>query len=360
MESAMDDLAHQLGMDPLEFRMKNDPNPVRQAEYRLGAERIGWHRRNRIAGQAPGVVKRGLGVASAVWGGGGGAGSRPTVRIDPDGSVEVRLGTQDLGTGTRTYVAAIVAEELGLDIRQVKALIGDTDYGYSGASGGSTTTASVAPAVKMAAMAARERLVAVLSQQMQVNPADIVLADGKVTVRGSSERSLTWKQACALLGKEGIEVHGEWNANLQGSGVAGCQFAEVEVDTETGKVRVVKIVAVQDCGLVLNRLAVESQIIGGVLQGVSMALFEQRLFDEQTGRMLNANLEEYKLPGSLDVPDIEAIVYDNPTGKVSGMGEPPVIPTAAAIGNAVFNAIGRRIHSLPITPAKVLQALGKV
>lgn len=360
MESAMDDLAHKLGMDPLEFRLKNDPNPVRQAEYRLGAERIGWHRRNRVAGQAPGVVKRGLGVASAVWGGGGGAGSRPTVRIDPDGSVEVRLGTQDLGTGTRTYVAAIVAEELGLDVRQVKALIGDTDYGYSGASGGSTTTASVAPAVKMAAMAARERLVAMVSQHLQVNPADIVLADGKVTARGSSEKSLTWKQACALLGKEGIEVQGEWNANLQGSGVAGCQFAEVEVDTETGKVRVVKIVAIQDCGLVLNRLAVESQIYGGVTQGLAMALFEQRLFDEQTGRMLNANLEEYKLPGSLDMPDIEAIVYDNPTGKVSGMGEPPVIPTAAAIGNAVFNAIGKRIHSLPITPAKVLEALGKV
>lgn len=360
MESAMDDLAHRLGIDPLEFRMKNDPHPVRQAEYRLGAERIDWGRRNRTSGAGNGVIRRGIGMASAVWGGGGGGGSRPTVRIGSDGSVEVRLGTQDLGTGTRTYVAAIVAEELGLEIKQVKALIGDTDYGYSGASGGSTTTASVAPAVKMAAMGAKERLLAAVSQRLQVNPAELVLADGKVFAHNSSEKSLTWKQACALLGKEGIEVQGEWNPNLQGSGVAGCQFAEVEVDTETGKVRVVRIVAIQDCGQVMNRLTVESQIYGGVIQGLAMALHEQRLYDQQTGRMLNANLEEYKLPGSLDMPDIEAIVYDNPTGKVSGMGEPPVIPTAAAIGNAVFNAIGRRIHSLPITPAKVLEALGRV
>ncbi len=360
MESAMDDLAHKLGIDPLEFRIKNDPNPVRRAEYQIGAERIGWTRRNRVPGEGRGVIRRGIGVASAIWGGGGGAGSRPTVRIAPDGSVEVRLGTQDLGTGTRTYVAAIVAEELGLDVKQVKALIGDTDYGYSGGSGGSTTTASVAPAVKMAAMGAKERLLAAVSQHLQVNPANIVLADGKVVARNGSERSLTWKQACALLGKEGIEVQGEWNPNLQGSGVAGCQFAEVEVDTETGKVRVIKIVAVQDCGLVMNRLGVESQVYGGVIQGLAMALHEQRLYDQQTGRMLNANLEEYKLPGSLDMPEIDVVVYDNPTGKVSGVGEPPVIPTAGAIANAVFNAIGKRIYSLPITPAKVLEALGKV
>lgn len=356
----MDDLAAKLGIDPLEFRLKNDPNPVRQAEYRLGAERIRWERRQQMGSRTPGVVKRGLGVASAIWGGGGGAGSRPTVRIEPDGSVEVRLGTQDLGTGTRTLVAAVVAEELGLDVKQVRALIGDTDYGYSGASGGSTTAASVAPAVKMAAMGARERLLATVSSHLQANPADLVFAEGKVFVRDNPDKSLTWKQACALLGREGIEVQGEWNPNLQGSGVAGCQFAEVEVDTETGKVRVVKIVAIQDCGLVVNRLAVESQIYGGVVQGLAMALHEQRLYDAQTGRMLNADLENYKLPGSLDIPDIEAIVYDNPTGRVSGVGEPPVIPTAAAIANAVFHAIGKRISTLPITPARVLEALGKV
>lgn len=360
MESAMDDLAAKLGIDPLEFRLRNDPNPVRQAEYRLGAERIGWHRRSRMGSRAPGIVKRGLGVASAIWGGGGGAGSRPIVRIEPDGSVEVRLGTQDLGTGTRTLVAAVVAEELGLDVRQIRALIGDTDYGYSGASGGSTTAASVAPAVKMAAMAARERLLAAVSSHLQANPADIAFDGGRVFVRDAPSKSLTWKQACALLGRDGIEAQGEWNPNLQGSGVAGCQFVEVEVDTETGKVRVVKIVAVQDCGLVINRMAVESQIYGGVVQGLAMALHEQRLYDSQTGRMLNADLENYKLPGSLDIPDIEAIVYDNPTGRVSGVGEPPVIPTAAAIANAVFHAIGKRIPSLPITPAKVLEALGKV
>jgi xanthine dehydrogenase YagR molybdenum-binding subunit len=133
----------------------------------------------------------------------------------------------------------------------------------------------------------------------------------------------------------------------------------VTVDTETGKVTVDKIVAVHDCGYILNRSATQSQITGGVIQGIGQAMYEQRVMDDQTGRMLNPNFEDYKLPYAMEIPEIDVVLYDNPIGKVSGIGEPPVIPTSSAIANAVFNATGARITSLPITPDKVLAALKK-
>jgi len=359
MEQLMDELAEKIGMDPLEFRKVNDPNPVRHKEYDIGAERIGWERRNKVPGSGPGPIKRGLGMGSSVWGGGGGPGTQVTLKINRDGSVEVGTGSQDLGTGTRTFIGAIVAEELGLPIGAIKVNIGDTSLGYSGGSGGSTTTASVAPAVKAAATDARHKFLATLASAMNVKAEDLDLKDGKVSLKSDPTRSMEWKQACARLGMDGVSSHGEWVSSLQQSGVAGCQFAEVEVDIRTGRVRVVKVVAVHDCGLPLNRLAIESQINGGVIMGIGMALTEERIMDNNTGRMVNPNLEEYKLPGPMEIPQIEPVIFDNPTGKVSGIGEPPIIPTAGAIANAVYNAIGVRIRELPITPKKVLEALAK-
>lgn len=357
MESAMDELAYQIGLDPLEFRRRNDPNPVRQKEYEIGAQLIGWDRRNPKPGAETGRFKRGMGLAATTWGGGGGGGSRPVVQISPRGEVRVLLGTQDIGTGTRTYVAAIVAEELGIPLERVEARIGDTRYGYSGASGGSTTTASVAPAVKMAAVEAKTQLLAAVASSWKVPIETLKAENGHIFLQDNPNKRLRFEQACRLLGKEGLSVHGEWNPHLQASGVAGCQFAEVEVDTWTGKVRVLKVVAIQDCGYVLNRLAVESQIIGGVIQGLAFALLENRMMDENTGRMLNPNLEGYKLPAILEIPEIIPVIYDNPTGRISGMGEPPVIPTAAAIANAVYHATGVRVRHLPITPARMLAAM---
>jgi len=163
-----------------------------------------------------------------------------------------------------------------------------------------------------------------------------------------------------LLPAERIAEKGRWRPGLSGSGVGGGQFAEVEVDTETGRVRVLKIVAVHDCGRIVNRLTAEGQVISGVVWGLSFALLEQRVLDRQTGRMLNPNMADYKLACMMEIPEIDVVLLDMPERGVIGLGEPPIIPTAAAIANAVANALGVRITELPLTPDKVLRALGKM
>jgi xanthine dehydrogenase YagR molybdenum-binding subunit len=158
---------------------------------------------------------------------------------------------------------------------------------------------------------------------------------------------------------EPLVVQGQWQQGLSSNGAAGVQFAEVEVDTDTGFVKVKKILCVQDCGLVVSKLTCESQINGGIIGGIGYALYEGRVTDANTGVVLNPNFETYKLPGIADIPEIEIILLDTSERGVIGIGEPATIPTAAAIANAVANAIGVRVNSLPITPQRVLAALGK-
>ena len=340
MESAMDDLAVKLGMDPLELRIKNDPSEIRQREYRIGAERFGWKEKYRKPGSSPGPVKVGVGVASATWGGGGSRRTQGEIQINPDGTVEVRLGVQDIGTGTRTVAAVTAAEVLGLSPDQVTVKIGDTRYPPGPGSGGSVTAASVAPTVYDVCTRALEEL------QKQTGLPD---------VRGEN-----WRAACKKLGVTPLVVQGRWREGLSSSGVGGVQFAEVAVDTETGLVTVRKIVVVQDCGLIVDPLTAESQVNGGVIMGIGLALYEERVMDWQSGVVLNPNFETYKLPGIADVPEIDIVLINMPERGVIGLGEPVHIPTAAAIANAVANALGVRVNSLPITPRKVLAALGKV
>ena len=357
MESVMDELAQKIEMDPLEFRRKNDPSGTRQKEYTVGAEKIGWVRRKK-SGSEMGRKRRGVGMGSGTWGGGGGAGTQARVTIHPDGSTDVTTGSQDLGTGTWTVVAAVAAEELGLQIEDIKVYIGDTVYQLpSGGSGGSTTAASVAPAVKTAAASAKGELFQIAAPLLGAQPEELEARDGNIYIKSDPSQSISWKRATAQLGTDVISVQGGWTSGLSSSGVAGTQFAEVEVDTETGQVKVIKVVAVQDFGLVVNRLAAESQINGGVVQGLSYTLLEDRILDGPTGLMVNPNLEAYKIAGSMEMPEIEPIIFDEPERGVIGLGEPPVIPTAGAIANAVANAIGVRIRELPITPDKVLAAL---
>ncbi len=339
MEAAMDELAVKLGMDPVELRLKNDPSEIRQREYKIGAEKFGWKQKYKQPGSSPGIIKTGVGCAGATWGGGG-RGTRASAQINPDGSVEVRCGTQDLGTGTRTIVAMVAAEVFGLKPSQINARIGDTDFPPSGASGGSTTAASVCPAIYDTCRKALDEL------QKRSGMAD---------ARGEN-----WKTACKKLGTEPVLVDGQWQEGLSSSGAGGVQFAEVEVDTETGFVKVKKVLCVQDCGLIVDPLTVETQAHGGIIMGIGYALYEERVMDRQTGVVLNPNFETYKLTGIADVPDIEVILLDYPERGVIGVGEPVTIPTAAAIANAVANALGVRIRRLPITPDKVLAALGKV
>jgi xanthine dehydrogenase YagR molybdenum-binding subunit len=335
----LDELALALGMDPVELRIKNDPSEIRRQEYKIAAERFGWNAKYRSQASSEGPVKTGVGCAGATWGGGG-RGSEAEVRINPDGSVEVRCGTQDLGTGTKTLIAIVAAEVFGLEPAAISVRIGDTTFPQSGGSGGSTTAASVAPAV----FDACQNAVAELASASKI----------------SDPTGSNWRAATARLRVNPVVARGRWKEGLSSRGVGGVQMAEVEVDTETGFVRVKRIVCVQDCGLVVNRLASISQINGGIIMGIGFALYEERILDNQTGVVLNPNFETYKLPGAADVPEIDVILQDMPERGVIGIGEPVTIPTAAAIANAVSNAIGKRVTHLPITPPQILGLLGKL
>ena len=338
MESIMDELAVKLKLDPVELRLKNDPLEIRRKALQLGAQRFGWQAKYKSPGSTPGPLKTGVGCAGASWGGGG-QGTKAEARINPDGSLEVRCGTQDLGTGIRTVIAVVAAEVFGLQPEQVLVRIGDTQFPYSGGSGGSTTTASVAPAIYDVCTKAL---------------AEVQQRSGVADARGAH-----WPAACKQLGLDPLVVSGEWQKGLSSSGTGGVQFAEVEVDTETGFVRVKRVTCVQDGGLIVSKLTCESQVNGGIALGIGYALYEQRVMDPQTGVVLNPNFETYKLPGLADMPEIDIVLLDMPERGVIGIGEPVTIPTAAAIANAVANALGVRVSSLPITPAKVLAALGK-
>jgi xanthine dehydrogenase YagR molybdenum-binding subunit len=340
MESAMDELAVKLGIDPLDLRIKNDPNPIRQREYQIGAERFGWKNKYQPPGSSAGPIKTGIGCASANWGTAGNRRTQGEASINPDGTFEVRMGVQDLGTGTRTVIAVIAAELLGLRPDQITVKIGDTNYPPGPGSGGSTTCPSVAPTV-----------FDVCTQALQQLQAHSGLPD----VRGDN-----WFPACKKLGTTPLVVHGQWQEGLSTRGAGGVQFAEAAVDVETGLVTVKHILCVQDCGLIVNRITLESQVNGGIIIGLGYALYEERVMDALSGVLLNPNFETYKLPGIADIPQIDIVLLNMPERGVLGIGEPVTIPTAAAIANAVANALGVRVSSLPITPAKVLNALGKV
>jgi xanthine dehydrogenase YagR molybdenum-binding subunit len=361
IESLMDELAEKIGMDPVEFRKKNigtGENAVAWSrQLDKGTETIGWSNRKMQAGADSGALKRGFGCGIGAWGGGGKAACVVDIKILQDGSVIVANGSQDLGTGTRTYMRAITAEELGLEYADVKEKIGESTLGNGVASGGSTTSASLAPAVKDAAYNARIEMAKRVAPLLGANPNDIVFSDGKVSGNG---KSLDWKQACATLPAAGLAARGEWKPGLSGVGAHGASFAEVEVDTETGHVRVVKMCHVQDGGLILNRLAAESQINGGMIQSIGGALYEARYMDSDLGVMLNPAFNDYKLMGSLEIPELIPVIDDGDTRQaVIGIAEPAIIPGVGAVANAVYNACGVRIHELPITPDKILDGLAK-
>lgn len=339
MEGALDDLAAKLGMDPLEIRLKNDPSEIRRREYGIGAERFDWKKKFLQPGGSPGTVKTGVGCAGAGWMSGH-HNTQAEAQINSDGTVELRIGTQDLGTGSRTVAQVVAAEILGIDRDLITVRIGDSRFPPSGGSGGSQTTASVAPAV--------------------LDTCENVIAELKRISGVDDPRGDNWLGACRGIAQSPLLVRGRWREGLSNTGACGVQFAEVEVDTETGFVKLRRILVVQDCGTVVNKLTCESQINGGVIMGIGYALYEQRIMDDRTGVVLNPNLETYKLPGVADIPEIDILLLDMPERGVIGVGEPCTIPTAAAIANAVANALGVRVRSLPITPDKVLAALGKL
>jgi len=356
MESLLDELTYKIGMDPVAFRKKNMRDEIYHRQLDRGAREISWEKRNATPGGGAGPRKRGMGCGAGTWGGGGNNQCKVDVTVARDGSVLVAVGTQDLGTGTRTYTRAIVAEELGLQIKDVVEQIGNSKLGGANPSGGSTTAASLSPSVKDAAFKARMAFAEKVSPLLgNAKPEEISFASGNVTGAG---KTISWKQACAALPSAGITAHGEWRSELQGRGVHGVCFAEVEVDVETGHIRPIKMVQVQDGGLPLNRLTMESQINGGMIQSLGMALWEGRVMDAQLGIQLNPGFGDYKLPGSLEMPELVPIIDDDDKREVViGIAEAAIIPSLGALANAVFNACGVRVRELPITPDKILMAL---
>jgi len=364
--AAMEDLAAAMSMDPLDFFLQNVAltGPRAQSyseELNIGADLIGWKDRWHQRGEGEGPVRRGLGLSLHTWGGRGHQ-SNCDLLIHPDGSVETRIGSQDLGTGTRTVIGTVVADSFGLRVQDISVRIGDSRYPASGASGGSTTVGGVSSASRRAAQLALEQLYAKVAPELDTEPDQLEVSNGRIRVKDDPSRFLTWKRATSLLGVNPITVRGAnpGPGKLIDSGVGGIQMADVSVDVETGIVTINKIVAVQDCGLIIDMKTARSQVYGGLIMGISYALTEERVMDPITGRMLNADMEFYKIPG---IGDIGELVVHMMTGPgydergVIGLGEPPVISPGAAISNAVANAIGVRVSHLPITPDRVLGAL---
>ena len=362
-EILMDELADRVRMDPVEFRIKNlpeaSPNAAWGDYFRQGAKAFGWDKRHPTGDPTPGPIKNGFGVSAHQWGGGGRAG-RAHCEITSDGGVVMRTGTQDIGTGTRTIVAMLTAETLGLPVSAVKPEIGDTMYPVCGASGGSTTAASISPAIRIAAGKALDQLFEKVAPQFGVS-ADVLVADaGRIHVKGNASKGMTWKDACKLIGTEPISTDAEWEAGLSSTGTSGVQFTEVDVDIETGIVKVKRVLTVQDCGLIVDRLTAESQVYGGIIGSLNFALFEDRILDRVTGQMVNPNMESYLLAGMSDIPKIDIMLVDTPVQRsrgVIGIGEPPTVSTASSIANAVRNATGATVRSLPLHPHKILAAI---
>jgi xanthine dehydrogenase YagR molybdenum-binding subunit len=376
-EGAIDDLAAKLGLDPVQVRLKNlppndpaavknDPQSFRALrhtiytdEIRIATELASWEKKWHPPGQGGrGPIKHGIGMALHTWGGGGGPNHDVTTTISSDGSVLLTCSTQDLGTGERTVLAIVTAEVLGLNPSDITVRIGESQYGRSGGSGGSTTTPGTAPAALNAAVAARDELLNKIGGRLGGKAEDLSIEAGKIADKGQN-KSWSWKEACAKLGMDAAKGTGNWTPGLSNNGVGGVQIAEASVDTETGVVRCTRVVAVQDCGMVINKQGCESQVAGGVIMAVNYALFEERIMDRVTGRQVNPNMEFYKLGGIRDMPEIVVHMHDMPDRGVIGIGEPPTISTCAAVGNAVFNAIGVRVPFAPYSPERVLAALAK-
>ena len=374
-QTALDDLARKMGADSLEVFRANikagnvetsHPRPeIYLEELEIAAKlmdwKAKWHPHGK--GQARGAIVDGLGMGIHTWGGGGHA-STCQIKIHPDGSVESFCGSQDLGTGTRTVCAKVVAETLGLQVKDVKVNIGSSKYPNSGASGGSTTVGGVSESHRRAAQDALAKLFEVAAKELQVDAASLEAAEGAIRVQGEAQKSLPWKKVCTLLGLKPLEVSASFQPGspspLSSSGVGGVQMAHVEVDKETGVVKVRKFVAVQDQGLVINPKTCKSQIFGAVIMGISTALFEQRITDPASGAFINAELSNYQLAHLGDVGEIVVEIYEPETERARGVignGEPPVISPTTAIANAVCNALGVRVPVLPMTPKRVLDAL---
>jgi CO/xanthine dehydrogenase Mo-binding subunit len=374
LECLLDELAARLELDPLELRTKNhadsdlvDGRPFSSKNLLECYKRAEphWARRDEVRARSKGPVRRGVGLASQIWYGGGGPPSYAWVRLGSDGRATVVTAMQDIGTGTRTAMAQIAAEELGLPLERVRVELGDSARGpYASISAGSSTTPSMGPAVRVAAADAARQLIEIAAQRHHLEESVLSLRDGQIV--SADGGSWPFEEVTGMLEDAQILGKGARGPNPTGMRVLtfGIQVAEVAVDVETGEVLVERIAAIHDVGRVINPLGARSQVEGGIIQGVGHTLSEERLVDPASGRVLTQTLDAYKLPTIADVPEIVVDLLDIPDEHLTnlgskGLGEPPIVPTAAAIANAIRDATGADVRSLPVSREAMLRALNE-
>jgi xanthine dehydrogenase YagR molybdenum-binding subunit len=372
LECVLDELSARLELDPLELRRRNhadndlaDGRPYSSKKLLECYDRADqhWARREEVRARSEGPVRRGTGLASQIWYGGGGPPSYAWVRVGSDGNAVVLTAMQDIGTGTRTAMAQIAAEELGLPLDRVRVELGDSARGpYASISAGSSTTPSMGPAVRAAAADAARQIVEIAAQRYHLEERVLSLEGGNVVSADGGSWPL--EEVTGLLEDAQILGKGARGPNPTGMRVLtfGIQVADVSVDVETGEVRVDRIAAIHDVGRVINPLGARSQVEGGIIQGVGHTLSEERLVDPASGTVLTQTLDAYKLPTIADVPEMVVELLDIPDQHLTnigskGLGEPPIVPTAAAIVNAIRDATGADVRSLPVTREEMLRAL---
>ncbi len=376
LEQAIDELARALDMDPVALRNRNytgdeqklgkpytSPEALRECWVRA-TETFGWSKYTRPPHS--GSRRRGIGFAAHNWM--GGAGHPPGyawVKLNGDGTVDVVTGTQDIGTGSRTGLSQIAAEELGLPLSAIRLYLGDTGVGpYAPVSSGSATQATIGPAIRSASAEVKLQLLTAAATMLEVQPGDLRIRDGEIFVEGVPSKRILVAEVAGEITPHMIQGWGARGKNPDDKAVRtfGAQCVEVEVDIETGQIDVLQVVASHDCGRIVNPTMVDSQVIGAITQGLGFGLMEERVVDSRYGVVLNPNLEWYEVPTVMDIPPIQHAAHGvpdpeaNPTGA-KGIGEPPLIPTAPALANAIFDAVGVRTREAPITRQRLLEAL---
>jgi len=383
LEQMMDAMAEGIGMDPVELRLKNIPAvsqartgnpPYTSTGFRQcltdGAKSFGWREvRSAIASSNKDRNwRKGVGMAGGMWVvGGGGPPATIIVKLFADGSVSLNMGASDIGTGTRTVMALVVSEELGVKPDLIDIENADTaTTQYATPSGGSKTVPTESPAVRAAAIHVKQQLLAMAAEELKEKPASLTMKGGTILSLADPSKKIKVTDVAGLK-KQGLIVgigyRGPNPANRAINPFAA-QFCEVEVNIKTGEVRILRFLSANDSGRVMNRLTFDSQVIGGITMGIGLAMTEARILDRnQTGKIVSGNWHDYKIPTAMDVPaDIVSVPIDSPDNEANttgakGLGEPVTIPTAAAVANAVYNATGLRLTSTPISPLVLRRAL---
>src|SRR2546423_311077 len=365
LECLLDELAANLDLDPIELRRRNYASSDRVDDRPFSSKTLEecyrraephWAKRDEVRARSGGPWKHGIGLASQIWFGGGGPPSYAWIRLGADGRAQVVTAMQDIGTGSRTAMAQIAAEELGIPFEHVQVSLGDSARGpFASISAGSSTIPSMGPAVRSAAADAKRQVLEIAAQRFQLEERVLDIKRGQIVSADGSSWPL--EEITSLLEDGQILGKGARGPNPTGMRVLtfGVQVAEVAVDVETGEIRVDKVVAIHDVGRVINALGARSQVEGGIIQGVGHTLSEERIVDPSTGSILTRTLDAYRMPTVADVPEIVSDLVDVPDPHLTnlgskGLGEPPIIPVAAAHSDSNPHATGANRRSLPLPP----------